>query len=108
MLAADSAQCADAKMLIATWYLRVLDAHGRTTTIPFDNVEGSAPLLIGLDIKRHSDTVNRAEPSCIASRRPTDTPELSFRIYIRDYLHRNARLRMELVISNKSTISSMM
>lgn len=66
------AQSANAKTVAATWYLEILDARVWPTTIPFDIVEGSTPLLIGLDVTRHAYMVNRADPSYISFRSPTD------------------------------------
>lgn len=50
--------------------------------IPFDLVEGLSTPIIGLDIKRHSDTINRTQPPTILIKRPTDTCPGKFYTYI--------------------------
>lgn len=43
--------CALSKLIIATWVLIVNDINGFPTPLPFDLVEESSPLIIGLDLK---------------------------------------------------------
>lgn len=56
----------------------VEDTCGKPTMLTFDLVEGESPLIVGLDIKRYADTLNRHEPPLIIFKRPTDTSERSF------------------------------
>lgn len=81
-----------------------MEADGKSTTIHLDIMKRSEQLLIDLDIKRHSDTINREDPSYLAFRRPRDTGELAIRTQIREEYHGNALLWMEVVITDKLII----
>lgn len=100
--------CAEAKDIMYTWYLTVNDVHGRSTVLPFDLMEGSLPLLICLDIKRHSETLNRRDPLILIFKRPMDREAREFHTYIGIDSGGNQRLRIELVTHSKSTLARML
>lgn len=44
-------KCSDAKPVVAIWYYTTQDAHGYSTTIPFDIIDRECLMTIGTDIK---------------------------------------------------------
>jgi len=97
---------AEARPVTCTWTLVVRDIRGKPTAIPFDLVSGSSPLIVGLHIKRHSDTINRDEQSFITFQRPSDAEKRTFNTYIAPDATGNDRLRMELIPHERKTTSS--
>ena len=76
--------------------------------IPFDLVNGRSPLLIGLDIKRYADTLNRTSPSSIIFQRPEDTTQRIFHTYIAADQEGNDRIRFDIAPHAQSTSKSLM
>lgn len=101
-------ECANPKIVRHTWYLTVLDANKQPTTIPFDIVDGDDDVMIGLDVKEFSDTINRGMPRRITFKRPHDTSERTFYTYIDMDSDNCKRLRLELVPHARSSVASMM
>lgn len=100
--------CADAKKIKWSWDLMVEDMDGKPTMLTFDLVEGRSPLIIGLDVKRHADTMNRAETPSIVFRRPCDTSDRSFYTYIAKDGDGNDRIWFEIVPNMGTTSASLM
>lgn len=100
--------CAGARPIKCTWHVTVMDTCGWPVTFEFDLVEGNSPLIIGLDLKRYSDTCNRSTPRTITFKRPNDVRVYTMYTYIEDDYTGCARLRMELVPHTKSIMRSMM
>jgi len=100
--------CSEAKPIVASWYLTVDDVYHKPTTLVFDMVEGTSPLIIGLDVKRFSNTNNIRDPSTINFERPTDSSRRTFLTYITKDANDNDRLKLELVTHVKSTYDSLM
>lgn len=65
-------------------------------------------MLMPLDVKICTDIVNRTDSSCLVFRSPTDTSYPVVRTYIQNEHNGNARLRMEIFMSRKSTRSSLL
>lgn len=63
------------KSITWTWDLMVEDVYEKPTVLKFELVEGKSPLIIGLDVKRYEETLNRVESTRIVFRRPSDTSE---------------------------------
>lgn len=76
------AEFLDAKSRTWKWDLMVEDGYGKPNVMKFDLVEGKSPLIIGLDVKRYADTLNRGEPPRIVFRRPFDTSDRKLHTYI--------------------------
>lgn len=55
--------CADAKAVIGAWYMHNKDVHGKPTKVPF--VKGRSPMINGIEVKRHSDSVRMNQPQTI-------------------------------------------
>lgn len=51
-------KCDQAKQIRHTWYLTIFDVHGKATTISFNLVKRSSPLIIGLDEEKFAGTRN--------------------------------------------------
>ena len=100
--------CADAKPIQYTWDLSVDDINCKYTVMTFDLVEGFSPMLVGLDVKRHSDTVNGQTPSFIVFQRPTDTGERMFHTYIAKDEDRTDRIRFDILSYSRSTARSLL
>lgn len=100
--------CADAKDIICSWHLTVHDSKCTPCTISFDLVEGTSPLIIGLDLKQYANTCNLQCPPYISFKRPTDTKTFFFPTYITTDQQGNKRLRMEITTHQQSSISTMM
>ena len=75
-------QCNDQKRVLYNWRVTVNDIHGNPTAFVFDLVDGESPLIVGLNLKKHADTLNRARPPRICFQRPCDTSERTFYTYI--------------------------
>ena len=101
-------RCADAKPIHYTWDLSVNDINSKHTVMTFDLVEGFSPIIVGLDVKRLSDTVNRQTPSFIVFQRPTDTGERTFHTYIAKDEDHNDRIRFDILPHSRSTARSLL
>lgn len=64
--------CADAKPVKVFWNFTTHDMNGRPATLSFDIVEGRSPIIIGLDLKRYSDTRNMPKESNLTFQRPSE------------------------------------
>lgn len=84
------------------------DINGKPTVLTFDLVTGKSPLIVGLDVKRHSDTVNRTGTPSIIFRRPCDTSDRTFYTYIAKDDDHNDRIKLEIVPHNKTTSASLL
>lgn len=101
--------CLDPKLIECSWTLTLHDIDGQPTSFTFDLVEGDSPLLLGLDIKQHSNTMNITTPRYIKFKRPEDKSPRRFVSYIKpDPVDGTLRLRMELVPHSNSTVRSLM
>lgn len=101
-------QAADLRPVQCTWTLTVNDENGKPTAIPFDLIEGNAPLIVGLDLKRHADTVNRSSTTFVTFQRPTDTSERRFRTYLSKDSTGNERIRLAIVPITRTHMRSLM
>lgn len=85
-----------------------MDALCQPTRITFNFVEGESPLLVGLDLKRYSNTNNMESENKTIFKRPTDTARRVFNTYIADDQKGNPHLWLDLAPSRYSTMGSLM
>lgn len=69
--------------------------------------ERNFSLMIGMDIKRYSDTLNRMVPPFLLFKRPTDLEAHTFHTYISEEKDGNTRLRIALATPERSTVTGM-
>lgn len=100
--------CAGARPIKCTWEITVMDAANWPVSLIFDLVEGKSPIILGMDIKRFSDTCNRTTPTTIKFKRPEDVRVYTMHTYIAKDQMGCERLRLELVPHQKSTMTTMM
>lgn len=74
--------CLDAKMTVISRTLTIHDITGKPTSLTFDLVPGTSPLIVGLDVRAHCNTINLQEPRYIMMKRPTDVEERTLFNYI--------------------------
>lgn len=98
----------NAKPFIATWTLVINDIHGRPTSLQFDIVEGTSPMILGLDVRKYCNTMNRTNPPTVCMKRPMDVQERVFFTYIAADDDTNERLRVDLVPHRESTMTSLL
>lgn len=98
----------NAKDIIYTWRLTVNDIYEKPTTFSFDLVDGYSPLIVGLDLKQHSDTINRCKRKHIIFQRPYDTSPRTFYTYLSQDEGNNDRLRLNLIAHKNSTYKSLL
>lgn len=65
--------CSGAQKIRCTWYLADLDGIKEATRIPFDLLEESPSLFVGLDVKRYANTETTKENNRIIFKRSVDT-----------------------------------
>lgn len=71
--------CADAKPVIGTCYMHTTDVQRKPTEIPFDVIKGNSPMIIGLEVERHSNSVSMTQPQNFTFlRRDVDTQSSTF------------------------------
>lgn len=64
--------CHDPKPIVCSWMVTVYDRNEMPTSITFDLLQGGSPLVIGLDISRHSNVHNLNKTPYIEISRPAD------------------------------------
>lgn len=100
--------CSNAKEIQCTWELTVMDVNQHPVTLSFDLVNGSSPLIIGLDVKQHADTCNRKYPRTITFQRPGDIHVYTMHTYIEKDTTGSDRSRLQIVPHELSPIRTMM
>ena len=102
--------CHDARPIVATWTLTIMDQKSNPVALTFDLVRGESPLLIGLDVMQHADIINTKIPRHIRFQRPFDTRSFSLLTYIEyDHEHSNTkRLRLEIIPHKQSSVATLM
>lgn len=85
----------DARAILCSWNLFVMDYNNKPIVLIFDSIEGSLPVIVGLDILQYAKIDNTQHKlSCRCS---TDTSERTFSTYIaKDHGH-DHRARMFLL-----------
>jgi len=101
-------ECLDAKLIECSWTLTLFDLNGRQTSLTFDLVQGRSPLILGLDVKEFSNTLNLKENPYIEFKRPFDTATRMFRTYISPDSQGCKRIRIEIVPHVASSSTSLM
>lgn len=93
-------ECHDPRPIIASWDLMIPTNDGTLVPFTFDIVRGSSPIVIGLDVKRHADTLCLSSPKRMVLRRPTDTQSYEFNLYTSPFderLHVNTINRSSVI-----------
>lgn len=81
---------------MCSWSLTVQDNDGNPTTFDFDLFRDDSPLIIGLDLRRYSDTENMGSVKLIRIKRPTDGLVRTFDTYMSGTGELDKRLRIGL------------
>ena len=84
------------------------DAYGYPTTFVVDLIDSESPLIAGLNLEKHTDTLNRAEPPRICFQRPCDTADRTFFTFIARDEGGCERKRLALVANHASNVRSLM
>ena len=74
--------CHDPKLIVCTWVLNVQDKNGHTCKLVFDLVNGSSPIVFGLDASRYTNASNLCSNPTISLQRPQDDVRYTFSTYI--------------------------
>ena len=88
-----------------------MDRNNKPTSFLFDLVEGSSPLIIGLDVLKYSNILNLLPDPCVIIRRQIDSFPRVFDTYIApDPIcdSQDMRLRIAITIQPNASVSSLM
>lgn len=103
--------CLDAKPVVCSWTVTFADTQGNPTSFTFDIVKGDSPLVMGLDVGRHTDSHNLTAKPLIKILRPRDNALRILKTYIEGDDKRNPdclRMRVELAPSPQSAICTLL
>ena len=100
----------NALRVVCTWSLTTLDLHSKPTSFTFDLVQGSDPLLIGLDVSEFANTMNFAREPFLEMKRPLDTSLRVFNTYIarKADKHGNRRQHVSIIPEPGICVTSLM
>lgn len=90
-------KCIKAIPIVCIWTLHVQDLQNQATELTFDLVDDDFPLTIGMDIRRYCVTDLRAKPPRIYLKRPTDTKERVFEVYLTTRTDLDVRARLSII-----------
>lgn len=65
-------KCLGARSITSSWTLTIQDTQGKPTSLTFDLVTGSSPLIVGNDVRKYCNTYNLENQPYLRIRRPTD------------------------------------
>lgn len=82
------------------------DTYGKETKIPFDLIDGSSPLLLGLDVMQHA--VSKNNIGRVTFQRPQNFGQKTFRTCIAHGEDRNKRIKLDFIPHVRSTVSSIL
>lgn len=86
-----------------------MDVNGKSTTIPFNVVEGRSPLSLGLDVDNYANSHNRGSQKSITILRPDiDTRPRDLSTYIGPDQTSSERKRMEILPHKNLTVTTLM
>lgn len=88
---------ANPKKVIFNWTFTINDIMSTPTEFSFDILPGFSPIILGLNQKKYSNTLNNQNPSMITFQRPIDIKPKVFYTYLHADQIGNKRLRLELV-----------
>lgn len=89
-------QCQGASPIACSWSITVQDLAGSPTTFDFDLFRDDSPLIIGLDLRIHSNTENMGTGRAFKFKRPTDSDVRMFQTYVSGEHDLDKRLRVNL------------
>lgn len=95
-------------MVKFTWKPSVMDMHNIPVNFCFDIIEGSSPLIIGIDIKQHVDTCKIVRPRTFMFKIPTDIHVSTFHTIEAQDKNGNERSRRQSVPHARSPLSTLM
>ena len=98
-------ECLNPKLIVASWTLHVQDVEGKPTAFTFELVEGTSPLILGMDVRKYSNTFNLSDQKYIEMRRPTDSAPRTLFTYI---VPNDDRLRLEVAPHPLATVSTLL
>lgn len=101
-------QCEKAKRIRNTWYLTIFDVNGLPTTMPFDLIQGSSPLIVGMDIVKYANAKNIESKAFIEFKRPTGNQARKLFTYIQPDGNNDDRLWLEIIPQKGSSVTSLM
>ena len=92
------------------WTLPVLDLNGLATSFTLGIVQGNSPLLVGLEVRKYSNTFNLQQDKCIIIQIPTNEKTRRFSSYVeRDPMApANGRRRIVLIPSPNTSVRPLM
>lgn len=100
--------CDGAKPVLCTWKTLVVDTNDMPSAFHLDLMEDVSPLMIGLNVKIHSHTVNTTYSTKMVFRSPMYTVGRVFYTYISRNDVCDERIRVELVPHMGYTTRSLM
>lgn len=100
--------CRETQKVIATRDLLVEDLHGKPTIFNFDIISDDASIVIGHDVKKFSDTMNKSDLSVVSITQFTDSSSRVFHTYISKYEDGNDRIGREILSHKTCSVSSLL
>lgn len=88
--------------------MTIFDVNGKSTTLPFDLVQGSSPLIVVIDIEKYGNTQNMKAQKYFKFKRPHDNSSQKFHTYIAKDASGDERIWLDIVPHTNSYIKSLM
>lgn len=88
---------ADSSAIVAAWTLYIQDMNNRSVSLTFDVTKDGSPIIIGMDIKKHTTTNNLTHPPTMMIRRPTDRSPRILETYVTSVDPLQTRLRLMVI-----------
>lgn len=98
----------DGQMVKCTWKPTEMDIQSRPVNFSFDLIEGSSPIIIGLDVKQHAETWSRTGPRTFMCERPSEIHVHTIHTYVVQDTRRNYQSRLQIVPHSRSSLSTIM
>lgn len=98
-------ECLGAKPIVRSWTLTVHDVTEKPTALTFDLVQGSSPLIVGMDVRAYCNTYNLGSQRYILMKRPTDTEKRTLFTYI---VPDDKRLRLDIAPHPRSVVTTLL
>ncbi len=95
-----------AQPVLGSWSFTTFDVNGLPTTFEFDIIDGPAPVIIGLDARKFSDTYNLTTKPFVIISRPCDSKPRKFFTHVTKDANGNERIHVDIVPHRSSTARS--
>lgn len=92
-------------MTVCSWTLNTYDTTGKLTSLTFDLVPGTSPLILGMDIRAYCNTFNLGDQKYIKMQRPHDNAE---RILFTYLVPEDKRLRLDIAPHPRSVVRTLL